>query len=362
MNRKIAISLLAGLALSAAALYLAFRRVPAAEILHYMSGINYWMIPPALALVLLSFVMRAVRWQIIVGSVKRISLSRAFHPLMIGFMINCVLPGRVGELARPMILRRNESVPFVTGLATVGAERVFDLIMLLGFFAVLLSTVTIDRRLSIEFAGYQLNRGMLETVFWGMAKVGGLLVAGIVAINIDWVRSRLLALLRQSPALMVFTGDNARAWVARRLVEPLVRLIERLAQGFLLLKNPRRLGVCLAVSAAIWLVQWLSCYALALGSPGIDLSYWQLSATMIIIMFFIALPSVPGYWGLWEAGGVFAMAIFGVPAREAAGFTLANHFIQVLPIMVVGVISAVIASVNIWQVSYGENRQQKAAP
>jgi hypothetical protein len=75
-------------------------------------------------------------------------------------------------------------------------------------------------------------------------------------------------------------------------------------------------------------------------------------AVMIIICLFIALPSVPGFWGLWEAGGVFALSLFGVSTNAAAGFTLANHGIQLFPIIFVGFISAVITSVNIWQVSY----------
>jgi hypothetical protein len=75
-------------------------------------------------------------------------------------------------------------------------------------------------------------------------------------------------------------------------------------------------------------------------------------AVMVIICLFIALPSVPGYWGLWEAGGVFAMSLFGIPENAAAGFTLANHAVQLFPVIIVGFISAVITSVNIWQVSF----------
>jgi hypothetical protein len=75
-------------------------------------------------------------------------------------------------------------------------------------------------------------------------------------------------------------------------------------------------------------------------------------AVMVILCLFIALPSVPGYWGLWEAGGVFAMSLFGISANAAAGFTLANHAVQVFPVIIVGFISAIITSVNIWQVSY----------
>jgi uncharacterized membrane protein YbhN (UPF0104 family) len=75
-------------------------------------------------------------------------------------------------------------------------------------------------------------------------------------------------------------------------------------------------------------------------------------AVMVIICLFIALPSVPGFWGVWEAGGVFAMSLFGISPNAAAGFTLANHAVQMFPVIIVGFISAIITSVNIWQVSY----------
>jgi hypothetical protein len=62
---------------------------------------------------------------------------------------------------------------------------------------------------------------------------------------------------------------------------------------------------------------------------------------------------------LWEAGGVFALSIFGVSTNAAAGFTLANHAVQMFPVIIVGFISAIITSVNIWQVSY---EKKTAAP
>jgi uncharacterized membrane protein YbhN (UPF0104 family) len=79
---------------------------------------------------------------------------------------------------------------------------------------------------------------------------------------------------------------------------------------------------------------------------------------MVIICFFISLPSVPGWWGLWEAAGVFALSLFGVSSKEAAGFTLANHALQVFPVIIVGLTSAMIISVNIRQMSF-EGRQYR---
>jgi hypothetical protein len=68
---------------------------------------------------------------------------------------------------------------------------------------------------------------------------------------------------------------------------------------------------------------------------------------MIIICIFIALPSVPGYWGTWEAGGVFPLGLFGVALEPAAGFTLVNHGIQLLPVIGIGLISALMTGARL---------------
>ena len=106
MTKKLAVSFIGGLIISVVALYFAFKNVPLAELFNYLVSINYFWILPAVAIVLLSFFLRAWRWRIILDSESKISVWRAYHPMMIGFMINCVLPGRLGEVARPVILQK----------------------------------------------------------------------------------------------------------------------------------------------------------------------------------------------------------------------------------------------------------------
>jgi uncharacterized membrane protein YbhN (UPF0104 family) len=131
-----------------------------------------------------------------------------------------------------------------------------------------------------------------------------------------------------------------------------VSFVENIATGFMLVKYPAKMCICIGLTIVIWILAAFSYYLMSLGCPGIELSFIEITATMVILCFFIALPSVPGYWGIWEAGGVFALLLFGVSSKAAAGFTLANHAVQVFPIIIVGFISAILTSVNIWQVSY----------
>jgi len=352
MKNHLILSLVLGIALSLAALYFAFRNVPFNELLLYLGSINYLWTFPALILVLISFFIRALRWQFILASTHKIGIWRAFHPMMIGFMINCILPGRLGELARPVILQKNEKVPFATGIATVAAERVFDVCALVVFAVITFAAIDIDPAVEIRFGDFQLNRAALKVLFSRLILIGIVLIIGIIAVSIPLVRRAIHRLILTLPAMAFFASESAKSKIRHTVCAPLIRLVDNIALGFTLIKYPKKIMICMIYSLLVWIVAAFSYYVFSLGSPGVHLSYTEMFAVMVIICLFIALPSAPGFWGVWEAGGVFAMSIFGVSTHAAAGFTLANHGVQVFPVIIVGLISAIITSVNIWQVSY----------
>lgn len=358
MPKKLLLSLAVGGATSAVALYLSLRNVPLAELSAYFKQVDYLWMAPAVAVALAGFILRVWRWQVILGSSPRIDFWNAYHPLMIGFMINCILPGRVGEVARPAILKKRKGVPFSTGLATVAAERAFDIIILIVALVGVLAFVEIDPDFQVRFGELSLNKALLERVAAGTSRLGLVLIVGIILVSVD--RSR-------------WWINNTIAWTTQRLaVGPkkvnhliaacgtlVIRLNDNFAAGFSLVKDPRRLAICSLLSVLVWAVGAGSYYLVGLGCPQVTLSYGQWLAVLVMVCFFIALPSVPGYWGLWEAGGVFAMRLFGVSPEAAAGATLLNHALQVLPIVLVGLVSAFVTSVNILRVSYGGDEAGK---
>ncbi len=352
MPTKIKNSLIIGVLISSLALYFAFRNVPFADLITYIGAFNYYWIIPSLGIALFTFVLRVIRWQIILESNKKIGFWHAFHPLMISFMINSILPGRVGEFARPAILKKRDQIPFTTGLATVIAERVFDMGLLILFFLLVLSAVTIDPDFDMAYGGYHLNRKTLEMIGIGMARLGILLMIGILLISIRPTRMIIHQIINQVPSLFFFSGDLFRQKIITRVTEPLIGITENIASGFTLLKSPKKVLLCLGLSFIIWFLGALSFYTMMFGSPGLTLSFLEMAAVLIITCFFIALPSVPGFWGIWEAGGVFAMSLFGVAAKDAAGYALVNHVIQMAPVIIIGLISAVVTGINISQISY----------
>jgi hypothetical protein len=363
MNKKMTISFIVGLVISAAALYFAFRKVPLGDLISYLASINYLWLLPALVMVMISFYLRAVRWQIILTSSRKITFWQAYHPMMVGFMINCVLPGRLGEVARPVILQKKENIPFTTGLATVAAERIFDICLLILLFIITVNAIQVNPDVNVAFGKYQLNRETLDFIFGSMIKIGMVLIVGIILVSIGKIREFFYGIIRYMPSLLFFAGPKFKMTLQEKFCEPIIRIIENIAQGFTLIRYPKKMILCSVFSLMIWALLAFSYYLFSLGSPGVNLTFYESSVVMVIICFFISLPSVPGWWGLWEAAGVFGMSLFGVSTKEAAGFTLANHALQVFPVILMGIASAMILSVNIRKLSYegkGYRSQQPA--
>ena len=358
-NRKIVLSLIIGFLLSGAALYVTFKNIPLAELVGYLKTINYWWVIPSVAIAIAGLLIRVVRWQLLLHPVKRTGFWSAFHPLMIGFMVNCILPGRAGELARPAVFYKKEKVAFSKVLATVGAERVFDVVVLLVSFVIVLKVVRISPTLNLTFGDYNLNKATLDMIAVTTLKVSLGLIACIALVSVRQSNRIIRRTILGLPNMLLFAGSSLKERFREKVCVRLAHILDNLTAGFDMLRSPKMVVVCLALSFLVWAVIGASYYVMVFGCPGIELSFLEIYAMMVILCFFISLPSVPGFWGLWEAGGVFGLLIFGVPVKEAAGFTLANHVIQLVPVIIIGLVSSVITGVNLAQavsVSHIEDR------
>ncbi len=353
-RKKIFISAILGLIISVVGFYFAMRHVPFADLMAYIESINYWwMIPPVL-LSLFTFVLRAFRWQLILSASVELPFFDAYHPMMIAFMVNTILPGRVGELARPTIIKKRNNVPFSLGLSTVAAERMFDMITLITLFAWVLATVHIDPNLQIKFQNYQLNKGTLNHLASSLMHISIAVIVVIVLFSLPVIQRLLKGAIMKMPGLLCFAGESRKDRVRERICTPLANIVDHVASGLSMVKYPTKIILCLFYSFTIWLLQAFALFLLAKGCPGIDLTFTQMTTVFVLLCFFMALPSVPGFWGVWEAGAVFGLALFGISNQKAAGLALASHAVLMFPVMIAGFISAVIIGVNILNVSYRE--------
>ena len=348
-NRKIILSLMIGIVFSCAAIYISFKNVPLVQLLSYVKTINLWWIIPSTLIGLSTYLVRALRWKIILRPIKNIGFWHAFHPVVIAFTINCLLPGRLGELARPAILYKRDKVDFSKVLATVGVERIFDIVTLLSIFILIMSNIQIDPSLSLTFNGYQINQKTLLGIRSKTILAGIILLCAIFMFMLPVTRRAIGNFISFLPKLLFFSTPHFRARMTMQLNTRSHAILDNIALGFEVLKYPYKILVCLLLSAGVWLLTFCSFYVLALGCKGVSITFFQSAAAMIIMCFFIMLPSVPGYWGIWEIGGIYGLMIFQVPKVEAAGLTLTYHFFAIIPLILLGLLSSWLTGVNVMQ-------------
>lgn len=338
MTIKKVLSITTGIAISLFFIYLAFKNVPFTELIEYIKSINFLYFIPCVALVFLGFAARAVRWRILL--LNKEDLPRLFNIMMTGFMLNCIMPGRIGEIARPVLISKNNKIGFSEALSSIAVERVFDLAMLLMFFGLLYPFISISNDLSYSFGNYILSKELLLSFVSTMTKIGLLLSLGLFFVAIEKTRKIIFISIDFFETLAMKLPEKYFNFLKTYFATILRSFINGLAAGTSSIKNPFKLMSVIILSFFAWFLQGVSYYILAKAAPGIDLNFAEITFVLVIVSFFIAIPSVPGFWGVWEAGGIFAMSVFGISKTDAAGFNLVNHALQMFPVIITGLVCA----------------------
>src|SRR5688572_12549482 len=86
--------------------------------------------------VILTYVVRAWRWQYMLKPIGPTRFRTAFRTTVIGFAALGVLPARAGDVLRPYLLARQEGLALSATFATVVMERVLDLVAVLVLLAI----------------------------------------------------------------------------------------------------------------------------------------------------------------------------------------------------------------------------------
>ena len=61
----------------------------------------------------------------------------------------------------------------------------------------------------------------------------------------------------------------------------------------------------------------------------------------------VSIPSSPGSIGVYEATMVFGLSAFGIDESTAFAFGLLHHFLSIVPVMIIGLISLMLDGQNI---------------
>ncbi len=310
------LNILIALVISVVCVWLAMRHVSMHEMLRVLRHANWLGFGGTMALTILGFVFRAVRWRSLIATPRRISFDSLFSTTMIGFMANMVLPLRLGEFVRPWALARREGMSKTMLLATIVVERAVDMLTLL----TLLGIALFVHPISTQSAAAQL------------LQKGALLLVGLsVALT------TFIILLERSPRLAHGFIGLLTGMLPVRLRDKVQKLLDQFIAGLGLFKDLRRLVWVFLLSFAMFLIYALAIWT-SLWSLDIRLG-WDVALLMLVVTAIgIMVPSAPGYVGPLNAACVAGLALFKVSADAAAAFSWFYLASQWLPITVVGLI------------------------
>jgi len=267
----------------------------------------------------LTFPLRAMRWRLLLREPDGAALrpSAAWHGITIGYAANNLLPFRAGEVLRAYAASRLAPVRMSSALASVAVERVFDALTVVTSFGLAL-----------------LASGMPAGV-----RVGGMALPDVAR------RVGILTAVVLAGAAIILTRTEAAGRLISRIIpwpgvsSKLVALLNGIRDGLTALKSPTRLVAVILWSITIWAVNALS-FQLLFPAFGIQVGYAGAVILQSAIVFGIAVPSSPGFVGVFEAAIVVALALYGVPQDRAVAYALTYHAATFLPITVLGLSSA----------------------
>ena len=186
MNNRI--TLLIGILISIVSLWWVFSGVDFGEMLASLTHVHWLALLPSLLFFYLSMYLRAVRWAVFFRP-HQWSGARLFRPVMIGFAFNCILPAHAGEAVRALYVGRREGIGTATAMATIVAERLFDVLSLLLCLGTALSFLPpIRPDLEVSVWGITVRGAMIDEnmpkLIWGAVLLFGavslMLVPGLV--------------------------------------------------------------------------------------------------------------------------------------------------------------------------------------
>jgi glycosyltransferase 2 family protein len=308
--------ILLGIAISAVLLYLSLHNVKFSEVLGYVRGARVGLITLAVGLATLTFALRIFRWQLLLkgDDGRRLHAVPLWHAIAMGFMANNVLPLRIGEVVRTYAASRLTGTRFTSVLASIAVERLFDAVTVVALLGIGLFTARLP---TSDVSGRVHN---IVTFGGGAALLGLVLAAMVVAF--PGAAERIVARLLPSA----------------RLSARIIGIIEGVSHGFSALRSPGRVLGVVFWSFAVWGVSALSFYVMfqAFDIP-VDLSGALLMQGLI--MFGIALPSTPGYVGVFEYPITTVLGLYGADPNLAAAYALTYHVTTFLPITLLGAYS-----------------------
>ena len=342
MKKKVAIRLGLILLVTLVFIYLFVRSVPWGDVLDNITQVNPWLLALLVILAPLHLFTRSWRWRYLIKPEKpNPKFYNLFASNAIGFTVTLLLPGRLGEIVKPLYMAKKENIRKGFALGTVVVERIFDMLTVCFLLGVFLLIRPLSRSLKVSEATLK----TLST--WGAIGVGIALTLLAIVLCLHFFRERTIKVinffLKPFPA-------KFRAFVDE--------LMDEFIQGLKFFHSFGNLAIFLGLSLVVWLLMtcyyWIFLLAFKSGVP-----FFLVFPYIFLTMVGASIPT-PGMVGGFDYFSKLALtSLYGIGAAKAAGMTMVVHAIQLIMTCLCGYAILLKERVSLFQLrKIGENNRE----
>src|SRR5438270_1945372 len=249
-----------------------------------------------------SFVVRAVRWEVLLRNTgEQTHFGELFHIVILAWFANCVLPAKMGDFYRAYLLRQQTDVSGSKGLGTIFSERALD-------FLVLMSLLVVSGLISFRAS---VPERFLPAFVVGLAIAGGL-IGGLLVIR--------------------YSEGRLSRYLPERLRERATRFKHGLLSAF-----AGRLPFLLGLTVLVWLAESTRLYLVVQALPlHLSLSLAQIVFIALVASLLTTIPALPGGLVLVEGGIIAVLVFFGLTASQAFTVAILDRLISYWSLIAVG--------------------------
>ena len=301
-----------GLAISGLCLYLVFRNTDLGALRESLVAVHYSYLFISLIFIFLFTFFRALRWKFILDPLKKISTRNLFEVVMIGNLANNILPARIGEVVRAVVLGKTEGISKIASLATIVMERILDVITLV------IILIIASRYLPL-----------------GGSKNNIIIIAATASVCF---LSLFLILLKYRQEWLFKTSKKFLEPISPKIALHAQKSLHNFLEGLQVLKQGKHLIAISFLSGIIGLVLGAIYYFVAIGFD-IKLSLPGLLFLLSVICLGIMIPSSPGFIGTFHYFCIQALFLLGVKDKNLAlSYAIVVHLIQYIPESLLGLL------------------------
>jgi len=303
-----------GIALACGGLWIFYKQVDWSVFTESLTKITWYQIVGVSILVVATLYFRAARLQYFIGKEK---IPNLFGQTMIGFMINNILPARLGEVARASLIWNSTSYKLARCIGGLILERIVDVgVFMLFFIAPVLLMPQIQHKPFLPQSPFTMAHAAIVVAC-------AFSVVVMVFIGLRFFRARLDSIVRF--CLRPFP---------QKIHNPLYDTYLQFAHCSDWLFDK---GSIMMVGVHTFLS--MICYPLMMMLLGKDIAGFGFVETSFVQAFSAlgaAIPLVPGYIGTVHASITHAMTTLGIDSGRAGAFAVWYHALNYTVVTIIG--------------------------